>query len=81
MDRCPRIKGQADTIVESARITGLNEDKDGITVMIRNNETGVECWINIMVFDEINAKQIVLKKIGEHLEREFGICNVRQTKA
>lgn len=57
-----------------------SQDKDGITVMIRNNETGVECWLNIMVFDGSNAKQIVLKKIDERLEKDFGICNVRPKK-
>lgn len=48
---------------------------DALTVMIRNNETGVEVWCNIQVYDISNARTIVLKELDKLLEKDFGLCS------
>lgn len=53
----------------------MRSPDDALTVMIRNNETGVEVWCNIQVYDIANARTIVLKELDKLLEKDFGLCS------
>ena len=62
------------------KISLADKREDDLTIMMRNNETGVECWCNIAVYDIDNAKRIILKRLDKLLEKDFGICNSKKQK-